>query len=165
MKSYKICVFFLGLVVIGAALYASAGMMVCEACTPGFFKNHPQFITGSSCFTADQNTPVSSLFPGVDSCVGDLTLLGLLQSPTKVCGDGSTLAGGEVIMLRQGITRIMNATNSTPISTGCKVALASINLANKTINDAVATDNVQELKDLGTKFGALNNDNPCTIGQ
>jgi hypothetical protein len=163
MKRYRIFAAVLGLLVIGGVIYASAGSMMCQACTPGFFKNHPEFITGSTCFTADQNTLVSSLFPQVDSCVGNLSLLGLLQSPTSVCGTGNTLAGGEVIMLRQGITRIMNATNSTPV--GCGVAQAAINKANTTIADAIATENVQELKDLGQKFANLNDDNPCTIGQ
>ena len=154
------------LVVLGTVILGSAnGSMVCQACTVGFFKNHPEFINGNSCGSYNQDTLVSSLFPGVDSCVGDLSLLGLLSSPTTVCGNGSTLAGAEVIMLRQGITRVMNATNSTPVGQGCKIANAAITKANNTINDAVATDNTAELKSLGDAFGALNNDSLCTIGQ
>src|SRR5690348_665912 len=79
----------------------SASAHITEACTPGFFKNHPQFITGNSCFTLDQNTLVSAVFPGVDSCVGNLTLLGVLSAPTKACGDPNGLTGGEIILLRQ----------------------------------------------------------------
>jgi hypothetical protein len=159
-KAFVLCA---ALLVLGGAICASAGEYQCQACTPGFFKNHPQFINGYSCATFDQNTLVSALFPDVDSCVGDLTLLGLLQSPTDVCGNGSTFAGAEVILLRQGITRVVNATNSTPIA--CKIAGATIKKINKTVDDALATNDIGELKALGEKIGALNDDDPCTIGQ
>ena len=166
MTPKRALTFSLMLAVLGIVILGSAnGSMVCQACTAGFFKNHPQFINGNTCGSYNQDTLVSSLFPGVDSCVGDLSLLGLLSSSTSVCGTGSTLAGAEVIMLRQGITRIMNATNSTPAAQGCKIANAAIVKINNTVNDAVATDNPDELKALGEAFGALNNDSLCTIGQ
>lgn len=151
------------LVVLGCVIGASAGEYQCQACTPGFFKNHPQFIDGYSCASFNQDTPVSSLFPLVDACVGNLSLLGLLQSPTDVCGTGSTFAGAEVILLRQGITRVVNATNSKPIA--CKIAFSTVKKINTTIQDAIATDDIGEIKSLGDKIGALNDDDPCTIGQ
>jgi hypothetical protein len=103
------------------------------------------------------------MFPVVDTCVGNLSLLGLLSSPTKVCGQGSTFPGAEVILLRQGITRVVNATNSGPIA--CKIAYATIKKINNTIQDAIATDDISEIKSLGDTLGALNDDDPCTIGQ
>ena len=163
MKSYKVLALYLALAVLGTVVLASAGSYNCQACTPGFFKNHPQFITGNSCASFNQDTPVSALFPAVDSCVGNLSLLGLLSSPTSVCGTGSTFPGAEVILLRQAITRVVNATNSTPIA--CNIAGAAISKTNATISDAIATDNIGELKALGEKFGALNDDDPCTIGK
>lgn len=163
MKNGTVFALCLVLVVLGAGIYASAGGYRCQACTPGFFKNHPQFITGNSCASFNQDTPVSALFPAVDSCVGNLTLLGLLSSPTSICGTGSTFPGAEVILLRQAITRVVNATNTAP--NACKIAGAAISKTNTTINDAIATDNIGELKALGEKFHALNNDDPCTIGQ
>src|SRR5438876_11298664 len=104
-KGFMLCV---ALAVLGCVIGASAGEMICQACTPGFFKNHPKFIDGYSCASFNQDTPVSSLFPLVDTCVGNLSLLGLLQSPTKVCGSGSTFEVAEVILLRQGIARVPN---------------------------------------------------------
>jgi hypothetical protein len=159
-KAFALC---LTLVVLGTTVIASAGEYRCQACTPGFFKNHPQFITGNSCASFNQDTLVSTLFPAVDSCVGSLSLVGLLSSPTDVCGQGSTFAGAEVILLRQAITRIVNATNTVPIA--CKIAGSTLQKTNHTINDAIATDNIGELKALGERFSALNNDDPCTIGQ
>jgi hypothetical protein len=163
MKNFKAFAICLALVVLATAMYASAGEYQCQACTHGFFKNHPQFIAGNSCASFTQDTPVSNLFPAVDSCVGNLSLLGLLSSPTNVCGSGTTFAGAEVILLRQAITRVVNATNSTP--NACKIAGAAISKTNATINDALATDNIGELKSLANKFAALNDDDPCTIGQ
>ena len=159
-KRFMLCA---ALVVLGSALGASAGEYSCQACTPGFFKNHPQFINGYSCTTFNQDTLVSSMCPVVDTCVGNLSLLGLLSSPTKVCGQGSTFPGAEVILLRQGITRVVNATNSGPIA--CKIAYATIKKINNTIQDAIATDDISEIKSLGDTLGALNDDDPCTIGQ
>ena len=156
-------VLYLVLLVLGVGIYAAAGEYQCQACTQGFFKNHPQFISGNSCASFNQDTLVSTLFPAVESCVGNLSLLGLLSSPTKVCGNGSTFAGAEVILLKQGITRVVNATNTIP--NACKIAGATISKINATINDAIATDDIQELKSLGEKLGALNDDDPCDIGK
>ena len=159
-KAFTLCVAW---AVLSCVIGASAGEYRCQACTPGFFKNHPQFIDGYSCASFNQDTLVSSLFPSVDACVGNLSLLGLLQSPTDVCGTGSTFAGAEVILLRQGITRVVNATNSNPIA--CKIAFSAVVKINTTIQDAIATDDIGEIKSLADKIAALNDDDPCTIGQ
>ena len=161
MNKLKILPFLLILFVVVVPLTASAH--ITEACTPGFFKNHTQFITGNSCFTIDQNTLVSTLYPGVDSCVGNLTLLGVLSAPTKACGSADGLPGGEIILLRQAVTRMLNATNSNP--NACSEANAIISVTNKAIAEAVADGDRQILIDQAARFGARNNDNPCTIGQ
>ena len=101
-------------VLLGAVAYAPA-WPITQACTVGFFKNHPQFITGGSCVSGlNQNTLVSAVFTPEEagSCVGNLSILELLSSPTSVCGKGNTLEGAEVILLRQAITRVLNGTHS-----------------------------------------------------
>ena len=160
------------------ALLATMGMgvqafaHVNQFCTVGFYKNHSQFITNGSCSvndaytratvtTFDQSTLVSSLFPAVDPCVGALTLLGLLQSPTSVCGPGSTLAGAEVILLRQTIARISNAANSTPAS--CDAVNGTIAHANAAIDQAVAQNNTAPLTALAGIFDNDNNAGQCTL--
>ena len=149
-------------IVCGALPYASA-WPVTQACTPGFYKNHPQFITGTSkCLSGlNQDTLVSSVFSSVDStsCVGEMTLLQLLQSDSSACGagGGSTLEGAEIILLRQAITRILNATNSFD---ACWAANNAINAT----NTAIDSDNLNTIKNQGTIFNNLNNDNPCTLG-
>ncbi len=159
MKMWKI--FAIATVVCASLTYASA-WPVTQACTPGFYKNHPQFIIGGSCIAGlNQNTLVSSVFSSVDasSCVGEMSLLQLLQSDSSACGagGGSTLEGAEIILLRQAITRILNATNSVG---ACWAANNAINAT----NTAIATDNLNTIKNQGTIFGNLNNDNPCTLG-
>lgn len=131
------------LIVPGAALPASAH--VTQHCTVGFYKNHTQFLNSSTCtnHVFDPSTLVSTLFPDVDPCVGAMTLLGLLQSPSSSCGGGSTMAGGEIILLRQAIARIANAANSSPAS--CDAVNGTINNTNSTIDDAIATDGRNEM--------------------
>ena len=160
MKKWKILAF--AVVACGVAPYASA-WPVTQACTPGFYKNHPQFITGTtSCLPGlNQNTLVSDVFSAVDasSCVGQMSLLQLLESNSSACGagGGSTLAGAEIILLRQAITRMLNATNSTG---ACWAARNAINAT----NTAIESDNLNTIKNQGTIFNSLNNDKPCTLG-
>ena len=139
---------------LGSTLPASA--WVTEHCTVGFYKNHSQFLSSSSCtnYVWDANTLVSTLFPDVDPCVGAFTLEGLLQAPSSACGGGSTIAGGEIIMLRQAIARMGNAVNSTPIS--CDGVWGTIHKANATIDDAISTDNRNELIQLSQVYDSLN---------
>lgn len=154
------------LVVVGAIAYASA-WPIKQACTPGFFKNHPQFITGGNCAAGiNQDTLISSVYSSVPagSCVGNLSLLGLLSSPTTICGKGNTLEGAEVILLRQSLTRALNGTHSPPPS-ACHAVVGVINTTNVAIENAIATDDLTGLKTLAEQYGALNDDNPCTIGQ
>jgi hypothetical protein len=143
-----------------------------QFCTVGFYKTHPQFITSGSCTVNDtftgasvttfnQSTLVSALFPDADSCVGALTLLQLLQSPTSVCGTGNTLPGAEVILLRQAIARISNAANSSPPS--CDAVNATIAHTNETIDQAVAEDSTAPLTALAGMFDADNNAGQCTL--
>jgi|SRR5579872_3811892 len=148
-------------IVCASLTYASA-WPVTQACTPGFYKNHPQFITGGSCIAGlDQNTLVSSVFSSVDpsSCVGGMTLLQLLKSNSSACGagGGSTLEGAEIILLRQSITRMLNATNSVR-------ACWAANNAIKATNTAIESGDLDTIKKQATIFGNLNNDNPCTLG-
>ena len=148
------------LLILGATIPASAH--VTEHCTVGFFKNHPQFLNSGTCSknVFDTNTLVSALFPDVDSCVGSLTILQLLESPTTVCGSGSTLPGAEVILLRQAIARLANAANSSPPS--CDAVNGTISKTNATIDDAVATENRNELVVLGQVYDTLNQGD-CTL--
>ncbi len=148
------------LLILGTTVPASAH--VTEHCTVGFFKNHSQFLNSGTCSKTvfDPTTLVSALFPDVDSCVGSLTILGLLESPTSVCGSGSTFAGAEVILLRQAIARLGNAANSSPPS--CDAVYGTINKTNATIDDAIATDNRNELTVLGQFLDSLNQGD-CTL--
>jgi hypothetical protein len=148
------------LVILGAALPASAH--VTQHCTVGFYKNHPQFLNSATCtnFVFDQNTLVSTLFPDVDPCVGSMTLLQLLQSSSSACGAASSEAGGEIILLRQAIARLGNAANSTPI--GCDAVFGTIKKTNATLDDALATDNRNEMIFLSQVYDTLNNGS-CTL--
>lgn len=142
-----------------------------EFCTVGFYKNHSQFITSGSCTlrsgigasvtSFSSSTLVSSLFPDVDPCVGALTLLQLLQSPTTVCGTGGTLPGAEVILLRQAIARISNAANSTPPS--CDAVNGTISRTNQIIDEAVANNDISVLTATAGIFDADNNAGQCTL--
>jgi hypothetical protein len=151
-------------VVLGTVAYSSA-WPIKQACTHGFFKNHPQFITGGSCVSGlNQDTLVSAVFSPVEagSCVGNLTILSLLTSPTSVCGKGNTLEGAEVILLRQAITRVLNGTHSFD---ACHAVIGVIKTTDASIENAMATNDLSGMKSLADKYDALNNDKPCTIGK
>lgn len=102
---------------------------ITESCTPGFFKNHPQFITGCG---ISSSTTVSTLLGAtstVDSCVGNLTLLQALQASASSCGSGN-LAQAELILVKQLIAAVANAGNSTPPAcTAASTLVAQSNLA------------------------------------
>lgn len=162
MKSMK--VFLVMLIVLGA-VGSLAAWPIKQACTVGFFKNHPQFITGGKCIAGiNQDTLVSSVFSAVEpgSCVGNLSLLGLLSAPTAKCGKGNTLEGAEVILLRQAITRMLNGTNSFD---ACHAVIGVLKTTDGAIENAIATDDLSGMKALAQKYDSLNNDHPCTIGQ
>ena len=148
------------LFLIGAALPASAN--ITQGCTVGFYKNHPQFINSGSCTQVvfDQNTIVSSVFPDVDPCVGAMTFLQLLQAPSSACGPASSLAGGQIILLRQTIARLSNAANSNPPA--CNALHSLVNRSNTAIDDSIATDTNNEMIALGAIFDRLNNAT-CTL--
>jgi hypothetical protein len=148
------------LFILGAALPASAH--VTQHCTVGFYKNHSQFLHSGTCnnFVFDSGTLVSALFPDVDPCVGALTLLQLLQSPTTVCGTGDTIPGAEIILLRQAIARLGNAANSSPPS--CDALFGTIHKVNATIDDAISTENRDELILLSRVYDTLNQ-GACTL--
>ena len=135
-----------------------------EACTPGFFKNHPQFITGGTCFPGiTQTSTVASLFgiaSGIDGCVSGLSLLAAISGPSSQCGGG--LPQAELILIRQAITRVLNATNSSPAA--CTAGMAVITTTNSAIATAVATNNTSGLTSLADSFDKLDNDRPCNIG-
>jgi hypothetical protein len=155
---------FVAAIALATVPHASAHPIT-EACTVGFFKNNPQLINGGSCtFLAglSSDTKVSALFPGVESCVGDLTILQLLQADTAVCGPGSTLAGAEVILLRQAITRVLNGVYSFD---ACSSVAAVITTTNNRIALAVATDDLSKIKSLANRYDTLNDDSPCTIAK
>jgi hypothetical protein len=160
MRKWKVLLFTF--IVGGAFTYASA-WPVTQACTPGFYKNHPEFITGTTtCLSGlSQNTLVSEVFASVDanSCVGEMSLLQLLKSDSSACGagGGSTLEGAEIILLRQAITRMLNATNSTGACWAAKHAISASDAA-------IDTDNLNTIKNQASIFNNLNNDKPCTLG-
>ncbi len=157
---YRVLILLSVLVILGTALPASAHIN--QHCTVGFYKNHPQFINSGSCtrFVFDSSTLVSALFPDADSCVGSLTLLQLLQSPTTVCGAGTTIPGAEVILIRQAIARISNATNSTPIS--CDGVFGTLQQSNTAIDDVITSGDRSELISLSQIYDTLNQ-GTCTL--
>jgi hypothetical protein len=162
MKHMK--VLLVVLVVFGAVATSSA-WPIKQACTVGFFKNHPQFITGGTCAAGiNQDTLIGSVFSAVDpaSCVGKLTLLGLLSAPTDICGKGNTLEGAEVILLRQALARMLNGTNSFD---ACHAVVGVLKTTDGAIENAIATDDLSGMKSLSQRYDSLNNDRPCTIGQ
>lgn len=160
MRKWKVVLF--AVVVGGAFTYASA-WPVTQAWTPGFYKNHPQFITGTAtCLSGlNENTLVSDVFTAVDasSCVGKMSLLQLLHSDTSACGagGGNTIEGAEIILWRQAITRMLNATNSAGACWAAKNAISAT-------DTAIATDNLNSIKNQASIFNNLNNDKPCTLG-
>jgi len=148
------------LIIFGSALPAAAH--VTQHCTVGFYKNHSQFLNSGTCTNVvfSPTTLVSAVFPNVDSCVGSMTFLQLISAPSSACGGGSTLAGGEIILLRQAIARLANAANSTPPS--CDAVGGTTAKTNLTIDDAVATDDRNELVALGAIYDSLNQGD-CTL--
>jgi len=72
------------------------------------------------------------------------------------------LEGAEVILLRQAITRMLNGTNSFD---ACHAVAGVLKTTNGAIDTAIATDDPSGMKNLAQKYGALNNDKPCSIGQ
>jgi hypothetical protein len=148
------------LFLIGAALPASAN--ITQGCTVGFYKNHPQFITNGACtqMTFDQNTVVSTVFPDVDPCVGAMTFLQVLSAPSSACGSANSMAGAEIILLRQTIARLANAANSTPLA--CNALKPTVNLANTTIDDGIANDSRDPLISVSAVWDAKNN-GTCTL--
>src|SRR5579872_3553451 len=147
------------LVVVATALLAFGHLT--QFCTPGFFKTHPQFITGGSCISLDQNTPVGTLFHTVDSCVANLTMLQAISVPTNFCGEPNGLPGGEIILLRQTIARVANAANSNPPA--CDVMHTTIKVINDVVDQAIAMDDRSLLITAADKVGQQNNDSVCTI--
>jgi len=165
MTRMKLTNVLLVVLVVFGAVATSSAWPIKQACTVGFFKNHLQFITGGKCAAGiNQDTLVSSVFSPVEvgSCVGNLTLLELLSSPTAVCGKGNTLEGAEVILLRQAITRMLNGVASFD---ACHAVLGVLKTTDAAIENAIATDDLSGMKALAQKYDSLNNDNPCTIGQ
>jgi hypothetical protein len=119
---------------------------------------------GGSCISGlNQDTLVSAVFSPVEagSCVGNLSILGLLSSPTTVCGKGNTLEGAEVILLRQAITRVLNGTHSF---NACHAVMGVIKTTDASIDNAIATNDLSGMKSLADRYDGLNNDKPCTIG-
>lgn len=148
------------LIVLGAALPASAH--VTQHCTVGFYKTHTQFLNSGTCtnHVFDPTTLVSTLFPDVDPCVGAMTVLGVLQAPSSACGAASSMAGGQIILLRQAITRMANAANSSPAS--CDALNGTLNNTNSAIDDAIATDDRNEIIALSAVYDTLNQGD-CTL--
>jgi len=96
-----------------------------QSCTLGFYKKNFELITG--CFGISFSTKVSTLLgagSAVDSCVGNLTLLGALQAPASQCGTGN-LAQAELIMIKQLIAAVANAGNSSPPACGAASTLVA----------------------------------------
>ncbi len=96
-----------------------------QSCTLGFYKKNFELITG--CFGISSSTTVSTLLgagSAVNSCVGSLTLLQALQAPASQCGTGN-LAQAELIMIKQLITAVANAGNSSPPACGAASTLVA----------------------------------------
>jgi hypothetical protein len=148
------------LFLIGAALPASAN--ITQGCTIGFYKNHPQFITNGACtqMTFDQNTVVSTVFPDVDPCVGAMTFLQVISAPSSACGPASSLAGAEIILLKQTVARLANAANSNPLA--CNALKPTVSLVNTTIDDGIATESRDKMISVAAVFQEKNN-GTCTL--
>jgi len=117
-----------------------------QSCTPGFYKNHTEFITGCGITGPDETLATlglnnlancnnnGSVFP-----LGNLTLLQALgkDTPASFCGSG-TLAQKELNLLRQVVAAYLNGTNSNPEA--CGAASDIITLANAAIAKAANGD-------------------------
>ncbi len=90
-----------------------------ESCTPGFYKNHTDFINGGTCVAGvTKDTLVSTIFGSFgSSCVYTKTLLQVLQAPASACGSG-TSAQKQLNLMRQAISAWLNATTSSPSACG-----------------------------------------------
>jgi hypothetical protein len=86
-----------------------------ESCTPGFYKNHTDFINGGTCVSGvTKDTLVSTVFGSFgSSCVYNKSLLQVLQAPASACGSGTT-AQKQLNLMRQAISAWLNATTSSP---------------------------------------------------
>jgi hypothetical protein len=86
-----------------------------ESCTPGYYKNHTNFINGGSCVGGvTKDTLVSTIFGSFgDSCVYTKSLLEVLQAPASACGSG-TSGQKQLNLMRQAISAWLNATTSSP---------------------------------------------------
>jgi hypothetical protein len=157
---FRVVLCLAALFLIGAALPASAN--ITQGCTIGFYKNHPQDITNGACtqMTFDQNTVVSTVFPDVDPCVGAMTFLQVLGAPSSACGPASSLAGAEIILLKQTVARLANAANSTPLV--CNALKPTVNLVNTIIDDGIANDSRDQMIAAAAIFEAKNN-GTCTL--
>lgn len=100
---------------------------IAQSCTIGFYKRNPNLITG--CFGISSSTTVGTLLglsSQVSSCVGALSLINALNSPSSACGGG--LPQAELIMVKQLIAAVANAGNSNPPA--CTAASTLISQAN-----------------------------------
>ena len=70
------------------------------------------------------------------------------------------IPGAEVILLRQAIARIANATNSTPIS--CDGVFGTLQQSNHAIDDAIAAGDRNELISLSQIYDTANQGD-CTL--
>jgi hypothetical protein len=111
-----------------------------ESCTPGFYKNHTDFINGGTCVSGvTKDTLVSTIFgigSGIDACVSGKTLLQVLQAPASACGSGTT-AQKQLNLMRQAISAWLNATTSSP--SACSAATGIVNATNQAIAAGDAT--------------------------
>jgi len=117
-----------------------------QSCTPGFYKTHPEFITGCGITGPDETLAALGLnnlancdHPGNVFPMGDLTLLQALgkNTPASFCGSGN-LAQKELNLLRQVVTAVLNGSNSNPQA--CGAASDIITLANAAIAKAAGGD-------------------------
>jgi len=119
--------------------------------------------------TFSTSTSVSTYFHATSSCVGNLTALQAISVPSSFCADPndktlSQLNSGEIILLRQVVTRLLNATNSNPIA--CDAVGPTINRANSVIDEAITLDDKAPMITLANQVETLtNNDSVCTVGQ
>jgi hypothetical protein len=117
-----------------------------QSCTPGFYKNHPEFITGCGITGPDETLATLGLnnlancnHNGVVFPLGNLDLLHALgkDTPASFCGAG-TLAQKELNLLRQVVAAVLNGANSNPQA--CGAASDIIKLANAAIAQAANGD-------------------------
>jgi hypothetical protein len=104
-----------------------------QSCTLGFYKKHPELLTGCG---ITKDTKVSDVLgaTNVEACVGNLTLIQALNADGSACGSGN-LAQAELILVKQLIAALGNAVNSTPtpacVAGGTLIGQAIIVLSSK----------------------------------